>query len=807
MTITSISRNVLIVLLMLSALPLAAATFVVPPDRDLAKRSDAIATGNVLQSYARVTPEGGIETVTMISVTEVIKGKLPATFQVVEPGGTLGGLSTIIPGVPRFTDGETVLLFLRQTGTAHWSVADLAIGKFAFGTERGRQIVKREAGEIVGWDPDMTPHREITRDAGRFLAFVRATAAGRDGAEDYIVPSVPHAETQAAKPAITPDIAPYSVNSYTMTISGSQGSRWNVFPNAVTFYSGTTTEPGAPGGGSTAISAAFAAWDNDCGSNVNYVYAGTDNGSHTQGLHAADGANTILFERDLSSWGVAPFSCSGNSYSGTLGLGGITSASGSNSVSGETFVTTQEGDVEMNRGIANCTLLFNNGDWNSAVTHETGHTLGFRHSDQTRNSGGACSSDPSLECASQAIMNSFVAHGVNATLQTWDQHAVQAVYPGNICAPGGPPTCTKPAITSPPQSTTLSGGQSTILSVGATGTAPLTYQWFTGPATEHPSSVPINGTNQASISVSPATTTSYWVRVSNACGSASSAVATVTVSGGCTKPSITAAPQSSTISAGQSTVLSVGASGTAPLAYQWFTGPATENPNSVPINGATQSSLTVAPTSTTTYWVRVTNSCGSASSATATVTVSGGCAKPSITSSPQSRTISAGQSTVLSVGASGTAPLAYQWFTGPAPENPNSVPINGANQSSLTVSPSSDTTYWVRVTNSCGSASSAAATVTVSGGCGAAPSITSAPQSRTISSGQSTTLSVGATGTAPLAYQWFRGPATENPNSVPISGATQSSVTVAPSSTTTYWVRVTNSCGHASSPTATVTVQ
>jgi hypothetical protein len=141
----------------------------------------------------------------------------------------------------------------------------------------------------------------------------------------------------------------------------------------------------------------------------------------------------VLFERDLSSWGVPPFTCSANSYSGTLGIGGITSASGNNVVNGETFVTTNEADVEMNRGLANCTLLFGGGEFNSGVTHEVGHTLGFRHADQNRTSNGACSSDPSLECSGSAIMTAFVTAGINGALQTWDQHAVQAVYPGGSC--------------------------------------------------------------------------------------------------------------------------------------------------------------------------------------------------------------------------------------------------------------------------------------------------------------------------------------------------------------------------------------
>jgi hypothetical protein len=55
----------------------------------------------------------------------------------------------------------------------------------------------------------------------------------------------------------------------------------------------------------------------------------------------------------------------------TLGLGGVTSASGSHTgPNGETFVTTLEGDVTMNKGVANCSLLFNNGDFNSAHLHD-----------------------------------------------------------------------------------------------------------------------------------------------------------------------------------------------------------------------------------------------------------------------------------------------------------------------------------------------------------------------------------------------------------------------------------------------------
>ncbi|MEA2416206.1 MAG: hypothetical protein QOI58_2863 [Thermoanaerobaculia bacterium] len=599
-----------------------AATFVVPPDREMIRRADAIVIATPLASFTQRSDDGGIETVTPVRIEEVLKGqRIPMSITVVEPGGEYRGEAQLIPGVPRFNTSERTLLFLTRIGGSRWVVTEIVLGKFTFHTDGGAALLLRDAGEITGWDPDLTPHRERMRDAAGFLQFIRNESRGVVSKEDYFVGNEPPAQslgTPSAKSmgtsAIVPLVAPYTATSYTMLISGNQGGRWATFPSAVNWFSGATQEPGAPGGGVTAINAAFTSWDNDCGSNVNYAYAGTDS-THTQGLHAVDGANTILFERDLSSWGVAPFSCSGNSYSGTLGIGGVTSASGTNVVNGETFATNREGDVEMNRGIANCTLLFNNGDWNSAVTHEVGHTLGFRHSDQTRDSAAACTSDASLECSQQAIMKSFISTGLNAALQAWDQHAVQAVYPGNVCAPTG--GCTAPAITAQPQSMTIASGGSATLSVGASGTAPLSYQWYVG--TSGNTGSPISGATTPSLTVTPSSTTSYWVRVSNACGSANSGTATVTVQSNCTAPTIRAQPGSGTIVGGQGTIAVLAAG--SPLAYQWFQG--TSGNTAVPISGATSNELTVAPSATTSFWVRVSNACGSVNSATATVSVTG----------------------------------------------------------------------------------------------------------------------------------------------------------------------------------------
>jgi hypothetical protein len=429
-----------------------------------------------------------------------------------------------IAGVPQFTPGERVILFLSRTPRGTLAVTDLVLGAFRLMSDRaGRHVAVREESDVVGWDPNSLPYIERRRSTELFLDFLRAEGRGGMGVENYFVPTEPLVGPRHVASLAVSALA-FTGNSYTSDVSGGRGARWSAFPGAVNVFSGANGEPGAPGNGTTAVQIAINSWDGDCASNVNYAYAGTDS-THTTGLAGPDGANTVLFERNLSQYGIGPFSCSGNSYGGTLGIGGITQTGGTHVLNGETFFTTTEGDVEMNQGIANCSALFNNGDWNSALTHEVGHTLGFRHADQTRanNPSVPCSSDPSLECSSSAIMRSSIPTGLNGALQAWDVNAVRSVYPGGTC--GG--TCTPPSITSQPQSITINGSGSTILSVTATGTAPLSYQWFTGASGN--TANPIVGATGSSVTVNPSSTTAYWVRVSNACGMADSTTATVTV--------------------------------------------------------------------------------------------------------------------------------------------------------------------------------------------------------------------------------------------------------------------------------------
>jgi hypothetical protein len=86
-------------------------------------------------------------------------------------------------------------------------------------------------------------------------------------------------------------------------------------------------------------------------------------------------------------------------------------------------------------------------------------------------------------------------------------------------------TGTAPAITTQPSSATVNTGASVTFSVVASGTSPLTYQWYK-------SSSPISGATSASYTISSAATSdagNYSVVVTNALGTATSSTATLTV--------------------------------------------------------------------------------------------------------------------------------------------------------------------------------------------------------------------------------------------------------------------------------------
>lgn len=86
--------------------------------------------------------------------------------------------------------------------------------------------------------------------------------------------------------------------------------------------------------------------------------------------------------------------------------------------------------------------------------------------------------------------------------------------------------CAPPAIQSHTTSTTIASGTSVQLVAAANGAAPLTYQWYVGAAPD--TSNPLSP--GATLEVTPAVTTDYWLRVTGACGTVDSSTIRISVS-------------------------------------------------------------------------------------------------------------------------------------------------------------------------------------------------------------------------------------------------------------------------------------
>lgn len=168
-----------------------------------------------------------------------------------------------------------------------------------------------------------------------------------------------------------------------------------------------------------------------------------------------------------------------------------------------------------------------------------------------------------------------------------------------------------PAITNTPSGLTLVVGQEADFAVGASGTPPLSYQWFFNGAR-------INGATNGLLAIPSVQFTnagSYTVSVTNYAGSATSSGATLAVIP--SQPTIISQPHDWVMIAGTNTAFSVSAVGLGPLAYQW-------QRNNFNLPGATNPILALTNVQrwdAGQFQVVVTNSAGSITSSIATLTV------------------------------------------------------------------------------------------------------------------------------------------------------------------------------------------
>jgi hypothetical protein len=341
-----------------------------------------------------------------------------------------------------------------------------------------------------------------------------------------------------------------------------------------------------------------------------------------------------------------------------------------------------------------------------------------------------------------------------------------------------------PTITSATGAGTIGAGFNTVFSVSATGTAPLTYQW-------RKDGVPLSAATNSTLQLNAVTVPDsgvYDVVVSNPGGSVNSIQLPLTVTPP-VAPAITAQPLGGTLNIGNLASFRVTATGSPTLTYQW-------RKNGSPIAGATSNVYILGAAtavSAGTFDVIVTNMAGAVTSTAAELTIN-----PPVVfnAQPTSVTTFVGIAVTFSAPATGfPGTPTYQW-------RKDGIVISGATISTFTfasVQLADAGTYDVVATTAAGSATSNAATLTISD---SAPQITSQPVGTALAVGGNTTLSVTVVGSVPLTYQWRR-------DGIALLGATTASFPVVNAQTYhagDYTVVVTNALGSVTSAAARLNV-
>jgi hypothetical protein len=317
-----------------------------------------------------------------------------------------------------------------------------------------------------------------------------------------------------------------------------------------------------------------------------------------------------------------------------------------------------------------------------------------------------------------------------------------------------------PGFTTQPINSTVAVGASLSFTIVATGSPAPTLQWqvstnggstFTNLANDSTYSGVTSATLTLTNVPAQLNGNQYRCLATNSGGTATSNVATLTVN---TPPTIVTQPIDQTKAVGLNASFTVAASGSPSPTLRWQVstgGPFADLTNSPPYSGVTTATLTVigvtAGLSGNQYRAVATNSAGAATSDPAMLTV---IVPPTITIQPTDQEVISGQTVSFAVGASGTPTPIYQWQ---ASANFGQTWTNLTSSSATTATLTLTTADWWNnvefrcvVTNAGGSATSAAAVLTVDG------TMTVSPASWTFSASVSSiatlqrTFTVGFTG-------------------------------------------------------------
>jgi hypothetical protein len=359
-----------------------------------------------------------------------------------------------------------------------------------------------------------------------------------------------------------------------------------------------------------------------------------------------------------------------------------------------------------------------------------------------------------------------------------------------------------PAITTAATNQTVCAGTTATFTAASSGFPTPVIQWQVS-TNGGVTFTNIAGAITGSYSFTAAATDNnnqYRATFTNALGTVNT-TATLTVN---TPAVVTAQPANQTVCAGANATFTAAASGTTAPAVQWQVS-SDGGATFTNIAGATAATYTFATTNADNskqYRATFTNACATVNSNAATLTVN---SAPAVTTNPASQTVCNNTTATFTAAATGTPAPTVQWQV----SLDNGATFNnlaGATTPTLSfTATTADNTKQYRAvfTNSCGTANSAAATLTVT----TVPVVTTNPATQTICAGAPVTFTA-ATSSPATTVQWQRstdGGATFNN----ITGATTTTLTfttAASDSGNQYRAVFTNLCGTTNTTAATLTV-
>ncbi|HET8627255.1 MAG TPA: putative Ig domain-containing protein, partial [Thermomicrobiales bacterium] len=360
----------------------------------------------------------------------------------------------------------------------------------------------------------------------------------------------------------------------------------------------------------------------------------------------------------------------------------------------------------------------------------------------------------------------------------------------------------------------VTSANATTFIVGTAGTFTVTTGGSPTPTLTESGALPAsvtftdNGNGTATLAGTPAPGTggTYTLTLTahNGVGADATQSFTLTVD---EAPVVTADPLSQTVCLGATVGFTAAASGFPVPTVQWQV--STDGGQTfTDIGGATSPTYTIAATTFSErgnyYRAVFTNSVGSATSARALLIVN---SPPAITTQPTSQTVTAGQAVSFFSAASGfPVPTAVQWQVS-ADNGATWTDIPGATHPTLTFTTAgTDNGHQYRAvyTNTCGTATTNAATLVVQG----TPVVTTQPASQSANAGQRVTFTAAASGNPAPTVQW-QASSDNGATWTSIPGATATTLTVLaapPVNGNQYRAVFTNVVGSATTDAATLTV-